>query len=461
MASQGRFENIRFIQFGILSAEEWRSIGIEITKPYTRDGDKENTPYDPRLGALDNGVDCNTCGETNSVCPGHFGYVNLEEPMYNPVFMPYVIYVLRCICIKCFKPKISPDHVVWSGISAAKKKSRMKVLKKCEKISICRECRSTIPMFNIDKKDKNNIYMKIGNKSILISPKEIITIFIQISDETLSLLGFNDGLSQNDIFFLNGEHVHKMRPESMIFQVLPIMPPPARPWVIKGGERDDDDITKIYNAIIKCNIKLKDKKADTKRKKVLSDLQNHIWTLIDNSKEKSNGSNNRTHKGIKDRLIKKDGHIQNNIGGKRVDFSARSVIVSGGLHVPMGTIGIPEECSTVATENDVVTKWNKSYYERLLEEKKINTIIREGKKIDVKTATGEGAIGINGLRERDVVERHLVSGDWGLFNRQPTLKIESIQGVQMSIMKGEWVFRLPPCMTRAFNADYDGDYTKN
>jgi len=253
------------------------------------------------------------------------------------------------------------------------------------------------------------------------------------------------------------------------------MPTCARPWVIKGAERKDDDITDKYNTILKINAKLKAEKEGVpvkvkkstnpaKQKKklkegLITELHANIWSLIDNSKEK-NKSTARRSRGIRERLVKKGGHFQMNVSGKRSDFTARTVIVGGGSFLRMGEIGIPEEMAQILTTPELVVEWNKKELSRLLKEMKVKTVCRQGFAINVAEVTAKGTRpfiwkGKEGLQFGDIVHRQLRTGDVGIFNRQPTLRIESMQGVRLVVMPGEYTFRVPLGMTRPLNADHN------
>jgi DNA-directed RNA polymerase beta' subunit len=161
---------------------------------------------------------------------------------------------------------------------------------------------------------------------------------------------------------------------------------------------------------------------------------------------------------LKERTSGKEGHIQTNAAGKRVDFSARSVIVGSGPLCPVGTIGLPEYIAKKLTVPEPVTSWNKEYLTSLLEQGKITTVIRQGFTINVKKITDNFSKpfvwkNMSGLLLYDIVERQVKDGDVGIINRQPTLRIESMQGVIIKIMKGEYAIRLSLPQTRPFNAD--------
>ncbi len=89
----------KFIQFGVFTPDDWRAFSAcEITTASSR-GNLQitGTPYDLRLGALENDEDCGTCGAKNHTCPGHFGHIELPEPCYNPEFIGKVCGIFKCI----------------------------------------------------------------------------------------------------------------------------------------------------------------------------------------------------------------------------------------------------------------------------------------------------------------------------------------------------------------------------
>jgi DNA-directed RNA polymerase II subunit RPB1 len=494
MTQHHRPSSISYVQFGALTAQEWESFSIEIKKPHTRGSqDMYETPYDPRLGALDNNVVCETCGQTNKNCPGHWGHIKLEEPCYNPEYIDIVLGILKCICISCVSPLI-PENVM-GRISGLKRSVRFKAYKKkAETLKQCPVCQELIASFFIDKHIIKMFYEEKKN-AVPITAREACAILMRISSETMGLIGFNDGLSDNPKFMAEDIilpedkiHVHEVRPEAFVFMVFPVMPTCARPWVIKGSERKDDDITDKYNTILKNNERLRaDREApagaqpvrgrkkngkltEADRFKTIDDLHANIWSVIDNSKEKSKNSS-RKHKGLRERLCGKDGHLQSNVAGKRSDYTARTVIVGGGSLLKMGWIGVPYRIAKTLTNPELVLDYNIEECERLLRSGKINTVCRGGFTIDIKEVTGNGTKpfiwkGRSGLLLYDIVHRQLRDGDWGIFNRQPTLRIESMQGVQLKILPGgedmnifdqEYAWRLSLATTRAYNADFDGD----
>ena len=475
-------EKINFVQFSTFTDEEWLSFSVcEITEPSPQGGsdkNREGTPYDPRMGCLENGVPCGTCEGDNRTCPGHFGHIVLPRQVYNRTFMDMILKVLQSVCPECASPRLLPDQSLMQ-IPRSSGLKRLRIFaKKCENKTECPNCEKSLPSFDFNKTEIRRYF---GEKSNAVTFKagEARNVFIRLSNETLGLLGFNSSLSQNEIFTNNEDvpqgkfHVHQFRPESMIYTVLPVIPPFSRPFVRRDGQNCDDDLTDKYNSILKCRKRiLEDDGAsleasvvktrrrggrmnEVDKQKVELELQNHIWTLMNNKEEKSKlSSGGRAHKGIGERIVGKDGRIQANIGGKRVDQSARSVIIGGGILLKLDQLGVPQFIADELTKKEKVKEWNKAYLQDLVSQGQINRVIRGGitKRLDILPDKGKKFT----LLIDDIAERKLRDGDVYLFNRQPTLRKESMMGFKVKIIKG-YAFRLGLCFTPSFNADFDGD----
>jgi len=466
-------KQIQFVQFGILSPDDILKFAVcEIVKTSTRGQDLTGTPYDERMGALDNGKECLTCGFDNMTCPGHFGYIRLEEPIYNPKYIRTVLQILKCVCVNCSQPRISKEHAELQGLLKKVRGNRLKAfVGKCEKLSVCSVlgCGSPLPKF--EYKDVIKMYYDENSSKIELTARQCLSIFLKINHDTMKLLGFNHELASNSIFsddsIITDEdkiHVHELVPSSFFFTIFPVIPPCARPWVMRDGEKHDDDITTKINEIIKLNNSLKPDVQKTKRKAValtelnrasiIQDLINHIYCLIDNHKDKKS-TGGRASKGLSDRLGGKQGRIQANITGKRVDYSARTVIDSGGTLLGPGEVGIPLEVSKIITYPELVNSLNIQELQNLVNKGKANFVIRNGNRIRLNIVT-QNFTRYYEIRIGDTVERHLRDGDVCLLNRQPTLRVESMMGVKMKFLN-ENVFRLPVYLCTAFNADFDGD----
>lgn len=487
---------IKWVQFGALSASEWEKYAVEITRPSTRGGDLTGTPYDERLGVLDKGKSClhSLCGRKMNDCPGHFGYVKLEEPVFNSIYLPTVIRILKCVC-KCSQPRIPAGTAQISGLLNLHRSKRLRETeKRCSKISACSSCGSLL--YNFEEKNGAISMFSTKNKanSQRISAKAVLSIFKLITDDTMKLLGFNEDLSTNPIFYseIREEvldpseklfHIHTVRPEALLFEVLPVPPPRVRPWVVRDGEKLDDDLTDKINSILKINLRLKEdrekiagitstfstkkgrksgKLSEADRQSLIDDLQLHVWTYVDNRKEMSKlSSGGRAHKGIADRIIGKEGRVQSNVCGKRTDFSGRTVIIPGGPLLRHDEFGVPRSFASVLTVPEPVSQWNLVLWQKEIDNGNVIYVRRFNKKLNVQENINIISATKNFtkpflLEVGDTIETKLRDGHIIVPNRQPTLRVESMMGARVKIIDDK-AMRIPLSATKPFNADCDGD----
>jgi DNA-directed RNA polymerase II subunit RPB1 len=256
------------------------------------------------------------------------------------------------------------------------------------------------------------------------------------------------------------------RPDWMICQVLAVPPPAVRPSVKHDSQqRSEDDLSHIIVNIIKANKTLQDKIQSNASAHIINDwttfLQYYVATLVDNkipgvaSVAQRSG---RPLKAIKERLNGKGGRVRGNLMGKRVDFSARSVITPD-PNLSIKELGIPLKIAKNITCPVQVNSLNKSFLEKLVQngpdvhpgakilEKK------NGDKISLRYVDRDSIK----LEIGDVVHRHMMDGDPVLFNRQPTLHRMSMMCHIARIMPIGDTFRMNVGDTKPYNADFDGD----
>lgn len=472
---------IAFMQFGIMSPEEIRRYGVcEITNTKIRCPESENI-YDPKMGPCDNVTACSTCGQKSLECPGHFGYIELEIKIIHPKFAPTILSILKCVCHDCSTLLIPPSHLTLYNIDTLEPMEMNKwMVNECKKIKSCpnEECQTGVVDWECTK--ECIFYMKYNESRREINTNEIYDILRKISNETMYLLGFNRDLSDNKTYqqsqyFVNGniKHRHQIRPEWMIFTVLPVAPTCVRPCVNSSiDEKQDDDLSDKYVNICKLNEALKsDRLSDSstffatnkkrknpklnevERKKKERRLFEEIATMFDNSEEKSSLSGGRPHKCFKKRLTGKEGHIRKNVEAKRTDFSARSVIDAGPT-LEFHQVSVPVCVAEKMTFPIEVSRYNFSKCVSLLENDKVNYIIRGGRNIRIDREKRHARKKME-LRIGDVIERHLQDGDWVIMNRQPTLRVESMNAHEVVIAKNpnEKVFRIHLSACNGYNAD--------
>ncbi len=232
------------------------------------------------------------------------------------------------------------------------------------------------------------------------------------------------------------------RPEWMIMRVLPIIPPELRPLVpLDGGRFATSDLNDLYRRVIIRNNRLK-RLLEIKAPEVILRnekrmLQESVDSLFDNTRKSSavKSESNRPLKSLSDSLKGKQGRFRQNLLGKRVDYSARSVIVVG-PSLQLHECGIPK---------DMAAELYKPFIIRKLIERGIVKTVKSAKRIiDRKEPV-----------VYDILE-NVMKGHPVLLNRAPTLHRLGIQAFQPKMIEGKAI-QLHPLVTTAFNADFDGD----
>ena len=497
------------ITFGILSAEEVIKMSVcKIDNPKLCNSniDKSGaygTVYDPRLGTIENGVLCSTCSRTVWECPGHWGHIVLNEPVIHPLYYKQVISFIRCFCTKCYKLLITENQIQINNLNRLYGVKRFnKILDRLEKIEMCTHCSHPQPQIKHTMSD-NTISMVYKDKdkkkvSVTLQVDDIKKIFDNISIEDVELLGFNPEL---------------MHPKNLIITVFPVIPICARPWIISAENMCDDDLTIQYVEIIKANNHLEQTDgvpiADTKKQKHLQCVKFRISTLYNNSRGKAKHSTNgRAIKGIKERLTGKDGLIRTHLMGKRCEMTARTVIGPDPT-LKMGQIAVPPQIARNLIIPVRVTQFNYDFLTKLLEEGKINYVLKDNgqTRINLENALffkgtrinhGDIIIRIDPITNKeneilvtngkdllqkgdklkrngdyimdikypekrsyklnigDICERQMYDGCIVLLNRQPTLHEGSMMAQEVVIREGKTI-RINLSITKSFNADFDGD----
>ncbi len=469
--SSTKIEPIDFVSWSTLTDDEIRKMSVcQVFRPSQRNsvgGDLTGTPYDRRMGVLESGHSCETCGHDNRTCPGHMGHIDLPVPVYNIIFVEYILKILQSVCPFCAECRITKQHLSIMGVRGTGFSKLKMIAAKSEKVIVCPrgDCGKPLPSFS--SPDGEKIYRCFGESgAVEFGAGEALNVFYRISNGTCSLLGFNANLPQGDEFKCTNtmkEHILQFRPESLIFTAFPVIPPTVRPYIVQHGTQCEDDLTGGYNSIVKSCEKLKDdkpkKKGDTlcemKRKKIEAEIAQHVHTLIHNKGDKSKISvGGRPHKCLFKRQTGKEGRYNLNIRGKRVDFTARTVVIGGGTLIRADEIGVPQLIAETLTVPKRVTSLNLEWCQDLVTQKKVNKVTRGGQVRNLSAMPDHGCkIKLN---IGDTIAHHMLDGEIILFNRQPSLRPESMLAFKAVILPG-YAWRLPTCMTPGFNADFDGD----
>ena len=451
------------IQFSILSPEEIRKNSVvEVT---SRDTYINNKPcigglFDPRMGVLEPGLLCPTDGLTYIDTPGYFGHIELARPVFFIQHLKEIMKICKCVCFKCSKLLINKNqhkHALdmtaenrWDYVSNLAAK-----VKRCGD-SIEDGCGCRQPD-KIKLEGMAMIYSiwdnietegSVDNKvKIKMTPELVLKIFKRITDEDVFFLGFNPKWS---------------RPDWMICQVLPVPPPAVRPSVKHDAQqRSEDDLTHIYCNIIKTNTDLMNKireKAQVNAIEGLTTLLQYFIAMIVNNKVKGSEPmaqrSGRPLQCIMGRLNSKNGRIRGNLMGKRVDFSARSVI-TGDPNLSITQLGVPLKIAMNITKPVVVNDRTRDFLLKLVQN---GPDVHPGAKI-LEKKNGENIslryVDRNSIRleNGDIVHRHMMDDDAVLFNRQPSLHRMSMMCHIVKIMKKGDTFRMNVGDTKPYNAD--------
>jgi DNA-directed RNA polymerase beta' subunit len=454
-----------------------------------------NSVSDPKLGRLENDEICPTCGEDSKTCPSHFGHIELNVKIVNPLYIPTIVHVLKIFCWHCSSALISRDKYELLGFMNKKNTAKIKnTLEITSKIHKCPVCEKIQPLFNENKTDKIiTMYpnkevakKKQKNQGVVLTGEDISEMFSNIADEDVELIGLD------------------IHPRDFIISNLPVLPPKARPFIIDQGKLSEDDLTHKYPEIVKMNHRINNATTAEERKKAIVELEFHVKTLFDNSQGKAKLTKDRPMKSIKQRLNGKDGLFRGHLMGKRVDESWRTVIGPDPT-LRIDEMALPREICDTLRQPVKVFKHNKKELEQKIYDGNVSTIVKNNKvKLDarmiswtsgtrllfgdkvkrggkilepestLKFVLKEGDVilrkGETGVIEEipvilpqrkpfsleigDTVYRKVENGDTEITNRQPSLHRGSMMGFKIVQRPGKTA-RLPLQVTGSFNADFD------
>ncbi len=309
----------------------------------------------------------------------------------------------------------------------------------------------TLPMENqyLDDSDPNKFIAKMGAEAV----EELLKrIDLDALSYDLRHKAHNEGSKQrrtealkrlNVVEALRSANTRMInRPEWMVLRVLPVIPPELRPLVpLDGGRFATSDLNDLYRRVIIRNNRLK-RLVEIKAPEVILRnekrmLQEAVDSLFDNTKKSSavKSESNRPLKSLSDSLKGKQGRFRQNLLGKRVDYSARSVIVVG-PSLQLHECGLPKDMAAELYKPFVIRK--------LIERGIVKTVKSAKRIIDRKDPV-----------VYDILE-NVMKGHPVLLNRAPTLHRLGIQAFQPKMIEGKAI-QLHPLVTTAFNADFDGD----
>ena len=409
---KGIIKKIDSLAFGLMSPESIRKMSVaKIETPDTYDEDGypiEGGLMDRHLGVIDPSLRCQTCNEKGGDCQGHFGHIDLGRPVIH-VGYGYDIYkILRSVCSECSRILLEEDEIEKCTEEIRELKSRgenldeylKEVFIKCKSkkeraYEVCPHCGAMQKDIKIDKPttfvevirydEKGN---RLAGRNDRIVPEdyrfthrndnsvnegywfterfvteeyrltanEVREKLESITDEDAYVLGV-------DTTKVNGKYI--ARPEWMVLTVLPVPSVPIRPSItLDTGERSEDDLSHKLVDILRINQRLIENMDAGAPQLIVEDLwellQYHVTTYFDNEASGVPPARHRSGRPLKtltQRLKGKEGRFRSNLSGKRVNFSARTVI-SPDPNISINEVGVPEMIAREVTVPIHATDWN-------------------------------------------------------------------------------------------------------
>ncbi len=459
-------KKIGYMEFGLLSPKEVR--GLSATKIITADTyDDDGFPIemglmDPRLGVIEPGLRCKTCGQKVGDCPGHFGHIDLAMPVIHVGFVKTIRDILRSTdratgrLLLSDRAREEYEKELMQLLNEGRDTSILtkRLVKECSNVTVSPHSGREHGAIDVDKP---TTFRENGHK---MTPSEVREWLEKVPDEDLPLLGINPNVC---------------RPEWMVLTVLPVPPVTMRPSItLESGERSEDDLTHKLVDVIRINQRLQENRDAGAPQLIVEDLwellQYHITTYFDNQTAgipPARHRSGRPLKTISQRLKGKEGRFRSNLSGKRVNFSARTVI-SPDPNLSINEVGCPIQCARELTVPVRVTPANFAYCQELILRGPepeappgrlyipgVNYVNRaDGRRVKVTDKNKDEVA--KRIEVGAKVERQLDDGDVVLFNRQPTLHRMSMMAHKVRVMPGKtFRFNLPCCPP--YNADFDGD----
>lgn len=462
-------ELLSHIEFGVFSPDEIKRFAVvNVTEPsmYAANLPVANGTADHRMGSVDRRLACGTCKQSISNCPGHAGMILLNYPVVHPSYTDVILKLLKSVCFFCSELLLSDSDKSQLRRTKDRKQKLLLAASLSRTKKACPCCAGPVPAYSKQgqhiKCDFSKVNFADAEEALYcqraFTSGEIRTILHTVRDDDCLLLGLNPKVS---------------RPENLVLTTLVVPPPVVRPSVVMSEgckARGQDDLTAKYCDIVKANASVKlvlEKEAGSiprvglslAAQQAVNDLAFHVSTLMNNELRGQRQSVQRSGlptKSILSRLKGKDGRIRGYLMGKRVDFSARSVI-SPNSQMDVDQVGIPECVAQRLTIPVHVLRNNLEEVRQLVRDpaSAARSILRNKALITLEYADRDKEA--KALAPGDVVERTLQNDDIVLFNRQPSLHLGSMMGYRVLICRGARTFQLNLACTSVSNADYDGD----
>ena len=422
------------VQFEILDRKEVLAISkVHVTNQMNNvEFKKNNSVHDTRFGTFKN-VACGSCKLNQKDCPGHVGHITLVYPVLNPLFVSTNLKsITNAFCFNCNDVLKACKCVDTADVPATPSSKKRRLQKR----------NPSIVKINMHEKYTSfNGGVKVGiyRDGVAISIRDLYALLAGIPRDVY--LKWNPGFGKfTDLT------------DSCFIHHLVVLPTQSRPPNFSDGVWRSDHLSRLYVEVLKANINLRMKHLVV-HPALVDEYHNHLQQSINVLFDVKNTSKRMPahvvqNGGIRQRIDGKGGRIRMNLMGKRVEFSARSVL-SGDPHLSMNEIGIPP---SVARNLTVPVKVNR-YNLGVIHKYNIRYLIKaSGERFDMNRPSSFSPR----IEIGDTVERSLINGDTVVVNRQPTLHRGSILGMRVKIMNTS-TFRLNYSSMVTLNGDTDGD----
>ncbi|VVB16666.1 unnamed protein product [Arabis nemorensis] len=478
---------IKSIDFSMLSdLEVMKAAEVQVWKNLYYDTNSkphEGGLLDPRMGPPNKKSICTTCDGNFQNCPGHYGYLKLDLPVYNVGYFNFILDILKCICKRCSRMLI--DEKLYEDHLKKMRNPKMEPLKKTELAkALVKKCSTMVSQKVVECKNcgyMNGMVKKVAAqfgigishdrsktphgeldelKSAISLTNGGINPLTYVLDTNL-VLGLFKGMSDKDCELLYIAH----RPENLIITCMLVPPLSIRPSVMIGGTRsNENDITERLKKIIQSNASLhkilNEPTTSPKNMQMWDTVQGEVAQYINSEvRGVQNQPDSKPLSGILQRLKGKQGRFRANLSGKRVEYTGRTVI-SPDPNLKITEVGIPILMARILTFPECVSRHNIE---------KLRQCVRNGPNKypgarNVRYPDGSSRTLVGDYRKRIadelttgcIVDRHLEEGDAVLFNRQPSLHRMSIMCHRARIMPWR-TLRFNESVCNPYNADFDGD----
>lgn len=408
--------------------------------------------YDGHLGTTDHTYKCQTCHNNKKNCLGHDGHLQLNYPVFSPMFINEVRKWLKVICFKCGNCVLTDREFMHFP-----KTKRLDLASKLARTTNrkCAHCGELHPVITKDREEKFAIKAEIyedKKKSLEypLHPHMIKQFLDRVSNQTVIKLGKSP----------------ESHPRNFVLHAIKVPPTTIRPDVRKmgGGRSTNDDLTMLLKTIIKKNETIPSvipDEIDQRLEKLILELNNIYYNFVRGSsgKRPMSGITGPTHS-LALRLRGKQGRFRKTQLGKRVQFSGRATIV-GDPTRKLFEVGVPVRHAKTLQVKETVQQYNK---ERLMLYFLNGTKKYPGCTKIIKRDTG-AEYGIDNLRDNfelevgDQIMRDMITGDVLMYNRQPSLKPSNISAMRIVVIEDPEIltFCMNVLICPMFDADFDGD----